>query len=143
MSHAARFYAKTTPEPNTGCLLWTGATDACGYGRFSLNGRNGSAHRIAYELSVGEIPNDLHVLHHCDIPSCVNSEHLFLGTHHDNMGDAAVKGRVRSKLSVPQVRQIKRLLRKGATDAGLGRLFGVTTNAIRLIRIGKNWRHVR
>ena len=88
-----RFDAKWTPEPMSGCWLWTGTVDLKQYGRFSKQGRLCSAHRIAWELYRGSIPTDRNVLHRCDNPSCVNPDHLFLGTLTDNMRDMARKGR--------------------------------------------------
>lgn len=83
-----------------GCHLWLGATDSSGYGAVMVSGsRKGrtvkSTHRLAWENAFGPIPNDRQVLHKCDIPSCINPEHLFLGTHKDNMQDAKAKGRIK------------------------------------------------
>lgn len=85
------------PEPNSGCFLWTRATNQSGYGQIGFR-RSGKhikilAHRLAWILAFGEIPQDLLVLHRCDVPSCINPQHLFLGTQSDNMQDAARKGR--------------------------------------------------
>lgn len=88
-----RFWAKTIPEPNTGCWLWMGSTWGGGYGQVRINRRTRFAHRVAWEVSNGPIPNGLFVLHRCDNPPCVNPAHLFLGTHQDNMDDMMRKGR--------------------------------------------------
>lgn len=80
-----------------GCWIWTAYKDKNGYGRFALPGKkNIQAHRQAWIFKNGEIPDGLHVLHHCDNPSCVRVEHLFLGTHAENMADRDRKGHTAS-----------------------------------------------
>lgn len=91
-----RFERKWTPEPNTGCWLWLHGTQKFGYGFFKHAGEV-NAHRVAWLLYRGQIPPKMHVLHHCDVPQCVNPEHLFLGTQADNMKDCARKGRANSR----------------------------------------------
>jgi hypothetical protein len=90
---AARFRAKVSSRPALGCWLWQGKLSTSGYGQLSVEGGRRGAHRISWVLAHGPIPNGLHVLHRCDTPPCVNPEHLFLGTHADNMHDCALKGR--------------------------------------------------
>ena len=78
------------------CWLWTGNTDAEGYGRIALeNGLVRRTHQAAWIVTYGPIPPGLHVLHECDNPPCVNPAHLWLGTHADNMADRDAKGRGR------------------------------------------------
>lgn len=84
-------HVKKTPT----CWLWQGLKTAKGYGRYGKGGRR--AHRIAYSEFIGEIPSGLLVLHSCDNPSCVNPNHLFLGTSADNTKDMVTKGRARGK----------------------------------------------
>lgn len=90
-----RFEAKVSPEPMSGCLLWTGCVDAKGYGLIAADGRSTGAHRVAWMLAHGPIPDGQWVLHHCDNPGCVNASggHLFLGTNLDNIRDRNAKGR--------------------------------------------------
>jgi hypothetical protein len=85
-----RFWEKVMPIPWSGCWEWMGSTQR--YGHFRYPGGQ-LAHRFSWELENGPVPEGLHVLHKCDNPSCVNPDHLFLGTHDDNMKDKAAKGR--------------------------------------------------
>lgn len=92
---------RCSPEPFTGCWLWTGYVNVFGYGRV-VNGYYGkgislTSNRAAAEAWLGfDALNDKrHVCHKCDVPSCINPEHLFIGTHQDNMADAFRKGRMR------------------------------------------------
>ena len=78
-----------------------GAFVPYGYIRIRVNGRNVIAHRFSYSVHVGPIPSGLHVLHRCDNPRCVRPDHLFLGTHTDNMRDRAAKGRHPSQKVLP------------------------------------------
>lgn len=88
-----RFWAKVEKGP--GCWLWTGAKNSRGYGQTAsgLKGKSKLAHRASYEHFYGPIPDGLYVLHRCDVPHCVNPQHLFVGTAADNMQDAVRKGR--------------------------------------------------
>ena len=94
-----RFEAKFIPEPNSGCWLWTAATDGKGYGRFRVGSKTDGtrksaiATRVSWKIYCGDLPDDLCVLHKCDNPYCVNPDHLFLGTHTDNMQDCSRKNR--------------------------------------------------
>lgn len=88
-----RFWTKVLPV-DSGCWEWQGHRLPKGYGHFrGLTAKNVKAHRFAYELLVGPIPDGLRVLHRCDNPPCVNPVHLFLGTDKDNSDDKIAKGR--------------------------------------------------
>jgi len=94
-----RFEEKYVPVTESGCWIWI-ASDDYRYGLF-YTGESSSkmekAHRVSYKLYKGKIPNGLHVLHRCDNTFCVNPDHLFLGTHKDNMRDMVKKGRNKSE----------------------------------------------
>lgn len=81
-----------TIQTNTGCMEWQGAKSSEGYGRIKYNGKLVSITRLVMELSGQEL-NGRIVCHKCDNPSCINPQHLFLGTHSDNALDAFRKGR--------------------------------------------------
>lgn len=148
---AERFWAKVSPEPNTGCWLWMAADNGVGYGVFaSVPPRMAYAHRFAWELATGPIPDGMEVCHRCDQPSCVNPEHLFLGTHAENMADRDRKGRTRggeaagernpnAKLRLSDVVSIRGRHAAGETCRGLAVEFGVTEGAIRLAVKGLTW----
>lgn len=97
MSALAAFESLFIPEPNSGCWLWLGGTGARGYGSFTQRADGfvaKRAHRASWILyRCAEITSKEHVLHKCDMPLCVNPEHLFIGTQKDNMSDMARKGR--------------------------------------------------
>lgn len=75
------------------CLEWTGARNSAGYGHLKDGKTSFSAHRVAWVATNGEIPPGAFVCHHCDNPSCIRPDHLFVGTHADNQRDKAHKGR--------------------------------------------------
>lgn len=91
-SDIARFNRKVE-RSEQGCWMWVGAMRPNGYGNFNLGNKTTGAHRAAWILANGPIPDGLQVLHRCDVPSCVNPSHLFLGTQEDNMQDMIAKGR--------------------------------------------------
>lgn len=94
-----RLSNKWTPEPFSGCWLWTGTVTSNGYAKihFSNPRRSESAHRVSWELYRYAIPKGLNVLHRCDVRCCVNPAHLFLGTMVDNAQDCIRKGRFRCR----------------------------------------------
>lgn len=90
-SAAERFWPKV--DKSGDCWLWTGATYPSGYGEFMFDTSIVAAHRAAWRLTRGSIPEGTLVLHRCDVRACVNPAHLFLGSQLDNMRDMAHKGR--------------------------------------------------
>ncbi len=146
-----RFLAKVCPEPNGGCWLWRGMVVGSGYGMVRFERRMYPAHRLAWKLFRGEIAQGLAVCHKCDVRICVNPEHLFLGTHAENMKDMKEKGRSphgdehsRSKLTAKTVSRIKAMLAQGHMRVSeIARAFGVTHATIDCIAKGKTWRHVK
>ena len=93
-----RFWRSVERIPEHSCWEWVGARNQDGYGVISVGGRRSPqerAHRLSWRLHYGEIPAGMLVLHRCDNSSCVNPDHLFLGTQADNMRDKIQKGRAR------------------------------------------------
>lgn len=87
----ARWFKKS--DTADGCWEWLGHLNWKGYAEFSIDRKKWKAHRYAWFLANGAIPDGLLVLHRCDNPKCVRPDHLFLGTHADNMHDAQKKQR--------------------------------------------------
>ena len=142
------FFGLTSPEPNSGCWLWTGRYKGradFSYGKF----KGDAAHRYSYKMHKGEIKDGLCVCHRCDISICVNPSHLFLGTHLENMADCASKGRSRlgaqrasSKLTEADVVRIRQMHSEGSTQKDLGVEFDVSPTAIFAVVHRRTWRHI-
>lgn len=140
-----KLFAKGTP---TDCWEWQSTKNQGGYGRLRVDGRLQVAHRVSYRLYVGELSEDICVLHKCDNPGCVNPSHLFLGTQSDNMIDCSRKGRMvrpkgednhQSKLTKKAVLEI-RASQEPAKIAALK--FGITPEHIRRVRNYEFWKEV-
>lgn len=86
---ADRFWARV--QRGDGCWLWTGARNEFGYGRVSIRSRVYKAHRVAWYLARGPVPDGIDVLHSCDNPPCCNPAHLHLGTHRQNMREMVAR----------------------------------------------------
>lgn len=133
----------------SGCWEWQGSerTPGRGYGQMKIARKNCSAHRVSYEVFCGEIGEGLFVCHCCDNPKCVNPEHLFLGTHADNVADQVAKRRQvlgtvngRAKLSEADVQAIRAA--EGVTQKDLAARFGICRQQVSHIRTGKQWASV-
>jgi hypothetical protein len=91
MSIEERFFQKVNKTDS--CWLWTGALSSTGYGSMGVQRKATSAHRLSYTLFKGQIPDGMIVCHSCDVRSCVNPDHLWIGTPSDNMKDMVAKDR--------------------------------------------------
>jgi hypothetical protein len=133
------------------CWIWMGAVDKDGYGKFSsVENRYGRAHRFSFEYHNGPLGGSF-CCHKCDNPGCVNPNHLFAGTHTENMRDSTSKGRGkigsnngRAVLSAHDVIAIREawVISEGITMAGLGRQYGVTAVTIGGIIKRRLWKHI-
>jgi hypothetical protein len=142
-----RFWSKVE-KTEGGCWNWMGIKDRKGYGVTSKKTQHIRCHRMSYRIAYGDFPNNLHVLHKCDNPSCVNPSHLFLGTNADNMKDKCMKGRQANgersgggKITKPQVIAIRELYKTMSTSQ-IAKQFNVSYSAIRSIVVGKTWKHL-
>lgn len=144
-----RFWSKVDRSGGPdACWPWLAYRMASGHGLFGRSGRGTGmalAHRTAWELTIGAIPDGLFALHCCDNGWCCNPRHLFLGTQADNLADMRAKGRgnaprgerhPKHKLTEDQVRAIRRSPESNTT---LSERYGVHPMSIRCIRIRRNW----
>jgi len=138
------------------CWKWRGAKKPSGYGNVRINGKYLLAHRVAFQLAVGEIPSGFIVCHICDEPGCCNPNHLMLGTVKSNAADMVLKNRQKkpeyaakgetngnSKLTEKEVKEIRKLYEFGVLNQyELAKNYGVTQPAIGCIVRKKTWRHI-
>lgn len=149
-----RFWPKVDVGHKDECWEWQAAQFTSGYGMFAIDSHPHRAHRVAYELTHGKIPEGLCVCHVCDNPACVNPAHLWLGTHQKNMQDAARKGRTRggvlrgersqhARLTEAQVLVIRQMSEDGlGSQRQLAAMFGVSRGTIRHILYRETWKHI-
>lgn len=141
-----RFLSLISPEPNSGCWLWMGQHDyGFGHGRFLRH----MAHRFAHRLFIGPIPDGLFVCHSCDVPACVNPDHLFLGTQADNVNDCVAKDRhpagIRNpaaKINPAVVSEIRGLA-GSVRQVDIAQRYGISQAQVSSIIRGASWRSVQ
>jgi hypothetical protein len=137
----SRFFRKVSIDD--GCWEWLGGKISRGYGAYYPNKHTVYAHRYMWEALNGPIPAGLFVCHHCDNPSCVRPDHLFLGTHRDNMHDMRSKGHGNTTLTEDDVRLIRQCTdHSWSSCQQLGVQFGVTPENIQFIITGRTWKHI-
>lgn len=144
-----RFEEKYTPDPMSDCWIWTAGKFAQGYGLIKVNNKLCKAHRVSYELYKGPIPKGLCVMHQCDMPNCVNPNHLIVGTLKDNTQDMLSKGRGakvsgerhwNAKLSREWVRQIQLLYNSGKfSQTLLAMFYGISQAQVSNVVTNKTW----
>ena len=155
-----RFEDKYIPEPNSGCWLWNTTVNNAGYGIVKNNNKVMVAHRASYELYCEPIPDGMIICHKCDNRSCVNPDHLFVGSYKDNTHDMISKGRrytgdrsvimrgntnsqgsknASAKLTEKQVIAIYRDTR---TAKEIAADYSINANGVYRIKNGTRWKHI-
>jgi hypothetical protein len=151
-----RFWAKVSKTDS--CWNWKRPDPSNGYGKFTYQGRVMGAHRASWLIHYGPIPDNLWVLHRCDNHACIRPDHLFLGTHNDNMADMATKQRAtfqqhpdiipkgeqhrNAKLTDDQVREIRQLRSDGVPRRVIAQLFDISVSNVKRITSRKGWPHI-
>lgn len=146
----------TTQVLPSGCVIWTGYVDRDGYSIACMVGSDGKknrkVHRLVYEQQHGRIPSGLMVCHRCDIRSCVNPDHLFLGTAKDNVADMWAKGRwkpgaqdnrgernPRARLTSDDVQAIRSKRASGIGSTRLAEVYDISRSHVQRICSGQMW----
>ena len=135
---------------SSSCWYWVGSVDPSGYGKFSYPKEN-KAHRAAFRIFTGEIPDGMKVMHKCDTRCCVNPEHLILGTQAENVADMMQKKRHRSvgrfgeknpmsRLTIAQVQEIRNRVSSGETQRSMCKVFGVSPMTISRVVRKETWK---
>lgn len=146
--------AKVSPEPNSGCWLWTANCNHKGYGQIGLGAKSmRTTHRVVYEHFKGPIPAGKQIMHSCDTPCCCNPDHLSVGTHQDNIDDKMRKRRHKagrhnrargsangnSRLSYEQARDVK--FGRDSYSVAASK-HSVSKSTVYAIRKGLSWAHL-
>ena len=145
-----RFMNKVEFDTNNGCWLWTGSLSHNGYGEFQLNGKPRRATHISLELFKGQTkPEGMVVSHSCNVPACVNPEHIAYDTQANNLKymvecNRQVKGTKQhsAKLDDDKIRDIRLKLANGKTPTELAKEYGVWQRTMQKINERITWKHV-
>lgn len=149
-----RFLSRIDIKGEDECWLWQGTIHKGGYGELSINNKNLKTHRMSWEFFRGEIPPELEVCHTCDVRHCCNPNHLWLGTHKENMEDRRNKGNHREELngeykrgftvhSREKINSIFDMYESGMERADIARQLNISYSHIRRILDGKVRRDTR
>jgi len=143
-----RFISKISIKENNECWEWQAIKSKDNYGVFETKGKHIAAHRYAWELANGPIPAGMLACHKCDNRLCCNPNHIFIGTHKDNMQDMVLKGRSnklkgiqkpQAKLTIADIYEIRASSNK---LIDLAKKYGVRDSAISKIKLRQRWKHL-
>ncbi len=143
-------FEKNIEENNNGCLIWTGSRFSNGYGRLRFMNKSSLAHRFAYYLYHGNIPDGAIIQHSCDQKNCVSYLHLSAGTPKSNSEDCHSKKRhmygdkhVHAVLNVEKVKEIKQKLKNGISRRAIAEEYQIKIGTITALALNKTWSHVK
>jgi len=140
-------------EDVNGCWIWQRARNGAGYGVLSVNRKLVLAHRFSYERCNGPIPAGMFLCHTCDVPGCVNPQHVWPGWPRDNTQDSIKKGRARrgihrgeanvtAKLTAADVKAIRARVATGETQSAVAKDYGLHKTNVQCIVSRKTWKHI-
>ena len=152
----AKFWSRVNIPSLLDCWLWKGYRVPFGYGSVQgFDGRSVLTHRFAWQITYGVIDEGLCVLHKCDVPSCCNPNHLYVGTQKDNIRDAIERGRFTypvaprgtkvwsNKLTEAQVLEIRELAEKGELKQRvIAKRYGISASTVNYIKQRRCWAHI-
>lgn len=138
-------------DPETWCWNWVKALTTNGYGVLTVDKIQYRAHRLSYSVFIDEIPDGLEICHKCDNHRCCNPDHLFIGTHRENMADMVKKGRQRSiygsehcgsKITEADALQIRELSESGIPGYRIAELYNISKSNVSMIINRHTWKHI-
>lgn len=146
-----RIFDNVMTVPESGCWIWMRALNRSGYGQLTYLKKHMEAHRASWIAHRGEIPNGVGVLHRCNIRSCVNPDHLYLGGQKENVADAISAGTFRCPPALPGSlhplaklieKQARRIKYGGESASKVAGALGVKVQSVYAIRSGRQWKHI-
>jgi hypothetical protein len=139
------FWENIDKKGENECWEWTGYCIDSGYGQMRNSGNLILTHIYSYNLHHGPVPEGKEVCHKCNNRPCCNPKHLYADTHKGNMEYAARLGRITNtghKLTINDVKDIRKMVAKGASNTAIAKQFSISTQSVTNIRTGKTWRGI-
>jgi len=136
------FFNSHTKRNENGCDKWTGSRNKKGYAQIEYKGKKELAHRVSWMINYGNIPPNMCICHHCDNPSCVRIDHIFLSSQAGNVLDMLKKQRQNSILLENDVKEIKLLIKNGKPTRQIAEDYNCSKSAIDHIKYKRTWKHI-